>query len=517
LMVFRLQSLINNSSKMKYRIGMIIVMAFFHLSHASIPNGRVQQVQNSQLFLNRSLKKLSSFTNGRNINFFGKRTQTTDFPKKKVMIMMSDTGGGHRASAVALVDAFEKLQPGKISCDIVDIWTDYGSWPYNRAVPFYKMCARNPALWRVLWWGVVFRPGSFVIETLVHLANVGKISRCIEKYNPDLILSVHPLCQKEPLCCTKRLSLAKDMPRIPFVTVVTDLGSAHPTWFHKDVDLCFVPSNNVRTLAEKRGVLPHQIRQYSLPLRQGFWNGVDQRTKPEVRTSLGLSPNRRTALVLGGGDGMGAIEDIANEIGRTLTSSSSTTTSMVISDRSSNSGIDSLKGGGSGSDDEHGDDFQMVVVCGSNQQAYKTLSEMAEKRVWGDNLKVTVVGYVPNMEDYMAASDCVVTKAGPGTICEAMTKGLPTLLSFHLPGQEAGNFEYVAKHGFGTYCTNPKKIGQIVADWMNNPHKLAEMSKKALKMSCPSATLDIARDILTLLNTASNEDKACALKNEKSS
>jgi hypothetical protein len=51
-----------------------------------------------------------------------------------VQILMSDTGGGHRASANALRDAFEVLHPGKIACDIVDIYTDYGPWPYNSYV-----------------------------------------------------------------------------------------------------------------------------------------------------------------------------------------------------------------------------------------------------------------------------------------------------------------------------------------------------------------------------------------------
>merc|ERR1719356_2194039 len=50
-----------------------------------------------------------------------------------IQILMSDTGGGHRASANALRDAFKVLhetEPAKfplpIVCDIVDIYTDYG-------------------------------------------------------------------------------------------------------------------------------------------------------------------------------------------------------------------------------------------------------------------------------------------------------------------------------------------------------------------------------------------------------
>jgi hypothetical protein len=59
-----------------------------------------------------------------------------------IQILMSDTGGGHRASANALKDAFDSLYPGKIQCDIVDIFTDYGPfWPFNDYVGLYKFMA----------------------------------------------------------------------------------------------------------------------------------------------------------------------------------------------------------------------------------------------------------------------------------------------------------------------------------------------------------------------------------------
>ena len=70
-----------------------------------------------------------------------------------VQILMSDTGGGHRASANALRDAFEVLHPGKIACDIVDIYTDYGPWPYNSYVQgacFEKYSPWAVSLWKLL-------------------------------------------------------------------------------------------------------------------------------------------------------------------------------------------------------------------------------------------------------------------------------------------------------------------------------------------------------------------------------
>lgn len=70
--------------------------------------------------------------------------------KGTIQILMSDTGGGHRASANALRDAFDELYPGKIEVDIVDIFTDYGPFfPINAFVPIYKIMAEYPILWEI--------------------------------------------------------------------------------------------------------------------------------------------------------------------------------------------------------------------------------------------------------------------------------------------------------------------------------------------------------------------------------
>jgi hypothetical protein len=75
-------------------------------------------------------------------------------PKEKgtIQILMSDTGGGHRASANALRDAFDELYPGQIEVDIVDIFTDYGPFfPLNAFVPIYKIMAEYPILWEITY------------------------------------------------------------------------------------------------------------------------------------------------------------------------------------------------------------------------------------------------------------------------------------------------------------------------------------------------------------------------------
>ena len=102
----------------------------------------------------------------------------------------------------------------------------------------------------------------------------------------------------------------------------------------------------------------------------------------------------------------------------------------------------------------------------------KKLQEKADANVWGDGVVVNVQGFVSNMEDFMSASDCIVTKAGPGTIAESMCRGLPTMLSCFLPGQEAGNLPFVTEGGFGDYSSDPETIASTVAMWMRDPEKV---------------------------------------------
>mgnify|MGYP002044692660 CR=1 FL=1 len=89
----------------------------------------------------------------------------------RILILMSDTGGGHRASAQALVDAFDAQFPGRFECDVVDIWTDHAAWPLNKFVPWYQFLARNPFLWRTLWCSN--RP----LPTAIEISNAACFSR----------------------------------------------------------------------------------------------------------------------------------------------------------------------------------------------------------------------------------------------------------------------------------------------------------------------------------------------------
>ena len=283
----------------------------------------------------------------------------------------------------------------------MDIWTDHAQWPYNKFVPVYRFLAKHPILWRGF-----YAYGSFpVTKKLTEIASwrssFESFRTAIESADPDFVVSVHPLCQQMPLSIVRNMNqrrLISGKEPIPFVTVVTDLGGAHRCWFDNRVDACYVPSEAVRKIALKCGMSEDKIILKGLPIRPTFWKS--SKPKLSVRKHLGLPRERKTVLLMGGGDGVGGLGSIATEVANNLKQ-------LPFSS-------------------------QLIVICGHNKKIFQALQEKLRP---DQKLNVIVKGFVNNIDEFMAASDCLVTKAGPGTIAESMTRGLPMVLSSFLPGQ----------------------------------------------------------------------------------
>ena len=72
------------------------------------------------------------------------------------------------------------------------------------------------------------------------------------QYNPDVIVSVHPLLNHAAL----RARTDAGMDHVPIVTVITDLGRVHEGWLLPEADLTIVPAREVYARAIERGVPP---------------------------------------------------------------------------------------------------------------------------------------------------------------------------------------------------------------------------------------------------------------------
>uniref|UniRef100_A0A453PYB1 monogalactosyldiacylglycerol synthase n=3 Tax=Aegilops tauschii subsp. strangulata TaxID=200361 RepID=A0A453PYB1_AEGTS len=375
---------------------------------------------------------------------------------KNVLVLMSDTGGGHRASAEAIKDAFRIEFGDDYRVFVKDLCKDHAGWPLNNMESSYKFMVRHVQLWKVAFHGTSPRwVHNFYLAALASFY-AKKVEAGLKKYKPDIIISVHPLMQHIPLWVLKWQGLQN---RVVFATVITDLNTCHPTWFHADVNRCYCPSEEVAKRAELDDLKSSQIRVFGLPIRPSFCRAV--LVKDDLRKELELDPDLPAVLLMGGGEGMGPVKKTAKALGDAL--------------------FDKELGKPIG---------QLVVICGRN----KTLSSSLQALEW--KMPIKIRGFETQMEKWMGACDCIITKAGPGTIAEALIRGLPIILNDFIPGQEVGNVPYVVDNGAGVFSKSPKETAELVARWFGpGAEERKRMSENALKLAQPEAVFDIVRDI----------------------
>lgn len=389
----------------------------------------------------------------------GERMQLMDLDPnrpKNVLILMSDTGGGHRASAEAIRQAFQMEFGDKYKIHAKDVWKEYTVWPLSDMERQYKFMVKHVQLWKVAFHSTSPRWIHSVYLAAIAAVYAKQVEAGLMEYKPDIIISVHPLMQHIPLWVLKWQGLDK---KVIFVTVITDLNSCHPTWFHPGVDRCYCPSEEVAKRAKLDDLQDSQIRIFGLPIRPTFARAV--LSKDDLRAELEMDPELPAVLLMGGGEGMGPVQKTALALGRSLFN------------------------------EELGKPIgQLVVICGRN----KSLVSSLESCEW--KIPVKVRGFEMQMEKWMGACDCIITKAGPGTIAEALIRGLPIILNDYIPGQEKGNVPYVVGNGAGVFTRSSRETSKLVADWFTTKSdELKRMSENALKLAQPDAVFDIVKDI----------------------
>ena len=436
----------------------------------------------------------------------------------KVLFLSSDTGGGHRASAESLAKSFQNHYPGT-TYDLLDVWTDHGVWPYYNLVPSYQHLSAHPRQWGLFY----HLSNNYLYEVAYDLHSrltcERRIRRRMRAYRPDVVVSVHPTMNHVPLIAARKIG-RKEGRHIPFFTVVTDFGSAHTTWFQKNVEKIFVASDRLAKLAKRRGRIgKDKLVMSGLPIRHDFAVQAERlgdRTteqgrayQVETKEKLGLDSNRRMVLVMGGGEGVGSLSDIVDGLYAKFRKAGVDATICVVCGRNNKLKQElATKDWEKVLQDSHVPTKRRrileVLRPHRSRRIQQTLDRVhhqeeleEEAGIYHAPGKVDVVGlgFITNMAEYMVAADVLVTKAGPGTIAEAAAVGLPVMLTSFLPGQEAGNINVVLDGEFGDHCEDPDGIADEVSCWLQDEQLIRVMSQQAREVGHPHAASDIVLEI----------------------
>src|SRR4030042_1767860 len=67
---------------------------------------------------------------------------------KRILLLYSNTGGGHRSAALAIREALESSYPGRYRVELLDALSEYAPRPLSYAPQFYPELTNFPRMWR---------------------------------------------------------------------------------------------------------------------------------------------------------------------------------------------------------------------------------------------------------------------------------------------------------------------------------------------------------------------------------
>jgi processive 1,2-diacylglycerol beta-glucosyltransferase len=371
---------------------------------------------------------------------------------KKILCVMSDVGGGHRAAANAVHEALIKsYKSSDFSFKMVDLYlkgskfsnfslksypfmTKYFPWIYNRFYDFNNL---------KIGWDIIYN--LFIKPSMIK-----KVKKLILEEKPDVILSTYAMCNRITFDALEELKLLDE---IFTMALVLDLFLIHRTWAEPRADISFVSNEATKKAIIKYGVPEERIFMSSFPINPAFEYPVD---KDKLRKEFGFSDKKFTVIIMGGGDGMGGVYRIAKTLHE-----------------------DNL-------------DVQTIFIAGRDQELFQKIKEIESK----SDYPWAVFSFTDRIPELMSISDILISKPGPATIWEAVSKELPIIISAKMPRQEQPNVDFVLDSGFGYIEKRPKQIIDILKRLVNNEQELRELKENTKKLKKTTSAYALAKYLM---------------------
>ena len=375
----------------------------------------------------------------------------------KILIISSDTGGGHRSAAAAIADGLQKVWHGKSFAVRTIKAVEESHHITKKLVRVYNWILQNRQHWmKYLYWIMnKIRPET---RDFVHKRCIGYVREQFEKWCPHIVVSVHPLTQHIFARILKELNLSE---QVPLVTVVTDpCYGFWKAWACNDVSLYLVANEDARRQLIDYGILPEKIKISGMPVHSKF-HEVDEKVAQKARKAFGLNPDKFTVFVNAGWIGGGNIPQIFRELVR-------------------------------------GDlDVQAIFLAGKNDELRKEAEELAKTA----KFPVKVIGYSDEIEKLMQSANVMVSKLGGLTTFEALACRLPIIADATTPPmpQEAGTVKLIKEKGAGILLEKSTDIVQTIQSLLSNSKRYTEMKAATKNLAIPNSTQRIIEEITALL------------------
>ncbi|HSE25213.1 MAG TPA: hypothetical protein VLB68_26365 [Pyrinomonadaceae bacterium] len=375
----------------------------------------------------------------------------------KILIISSDTGGGHRSAAAAIVAGVQKFLEGESYAVRVVKAIEESHHLTAKLVRLYNWILRNRQHWmKYFYWCVNhIRPER---REFFHKRCIGYVAELFERWCPHVVVSVHPLTQHLFARVLKELNLAE---RVPLVSVVTDpCYGFWKGWACDAVTLYLVASNEARQQLIDYGVDPARIKISGMPVHPKFAYPGEEAAQA-ARRALGLDPEKFTVFVNAGWAGGGNIPQIFRELIRG---------ELPV---------------------------QAIFLAGKNED----LRVAAESLALDAPFPIKVIGYSDEIEKLMSAANVMVSKLGGLTTFEALACRVPIIgdmITDPMP-QEAGTANLIVERGAGVMLKHCSDVVPVIRRMIEDEVHYSRLRNATANLALPNATRQIVEEIAALI------------------
>ncbi|MDQ0219204.1 glycosyltransferase [Peribacillus cavernae] len=348
--------------------------------------------------------------------------------RPSALILTANYGSGHLQAAKVIA---EELNNKGFEPVVSDLFGE--SYPivstFTQSL-LIKSFSYGPSFYKWLYYGT----------NKLHYKGLAQFSRylgrkrlleLITKYRPQFIISTFPLHSAPFLM--KQFGYF-----IPTYTVITDY-CVHPYWINPLINHYFVASDAVKNILLEQDMQEKRITVSGIPIRPQFEKQINKRA---VFEKYQLSPWKKVITVLAGANGvLRNVKELCLQL---------------------------LK------DPTH----QIVVICGDNEDLHNRLLPLSLLFPGCFH----VFGYVEEIYELLAISNCLITKPGGIALSEAASLQVPLILFKPVPGQETENARHFTENGAAVVSHSVMETFEQIQTLSRNKEMITNMKRELAKI-----------------------------------
>ena len=357
----------------------------------------------------------------------------------RVFLLITDAGGGHRATAASLVE-WARRAAKSWDLRIVNLYREMlqGEEPVKRALGFYGEDAYNVILRRQFRRSVpLLQRVAAMAARVPHKRARKATAEFLHREKPDLSVSLMPFVND--YCAVIHAEAG-----VPFGVVCTDLVDIQPRmWFTRRAmaGSTFVCVGSPEAVSQAREAgAGDRVLETGLIVHPKFFDEETRRLgRAEARRRLDLDGAAFTVAILMGGYGGTSIRNIVRQL----------------------EALDAT--------------CQILACCGHNDKLLRELQALA---VTSRN-RVVPLGFTTEIPTIMRASDVLITKPGTTTVMEALSVGVPLVLDdVNTMPQERPNAVWAEAQGVAIRVRRRTGVPDVVRRFQSDPGLGPTMRRK---------------------------------------